>query len=141
MALTDTAIRNGKPGEKASKLADAVGLYVLLNPNGSKWWRLDYRFGGKRKTLSMGVYPATGLKDAISVPFNHLRRRLCTYMAIATTADFNNSNALPRLHGARTTAQLMFQASPLCIAPSSLLEFSRKPGFGYVPESALSLKG
>ena len=37
---------------------------MLMNPNGSRWWRLDYRFGGKRKTLSMGVYPDTGLADA-----------------------------------------------------------------------------
>lgn len=64
MALTDTAIRKAKPSEKPSKLADEKGLYLLLNPNGSKWWRLDYRFDGKRKTLSMGVYPDVSLKDA-----------------------------------------------------------------------------
>ena len=66
MALTDTAIRNAKPAEKACKLADGGGLYLLHTPNGSKWWRLDYRFAGKRKTLSMGVYPDTGLKEARS---------------------------------------------------------------------------
>ena len=64
MALTDPAIRNAKPGDKVLKLFDEKGLYLLINPNGSRWWRLDYRFGGKRKTLSMGVYPETGLKDA-----------------------------------------------------------------------------
>lgn len=64
MALTDTAIRAAKPGEKPTKLTDGGGLYLLLNPNGSRWWRLDYRYGGKRKTLSMGVYPDVGLKDA-----------------------------------------------------------------------------
>lgn len=64
MALTDTAIRNTKPGEKPAKMADGGGLYLLLNPNGSRWWRLDYRFAGKRKTLSMGVYPEISLKDA-----------------------------------------------------------------------------
>lgn len=66
MALTDTAIRNAKPADKATKLADGGGLYLLLTTNGSKWWRLDYRFAGKRKTLSMGVYPDTGLKEARS---------------------------------------------------------------------------
>jgi len=64
MPLTDTAIRNTKPGEKTVKLTDGGGLYLLLNPNGSRWWRLDYRFSGKRKTLSMGVYPDVTLAEA-----------------------------------------------------------------------------
>src|SRR6266581_37284 len=64
MALTDTAIKNTKPQVKPVKLSDDRGLYLLLNPNGSRWWRLDYRFGGKRKTLSMGVYPDVPRKVA-----------------------------------------------------------------------------
>lgn len=64
MPLTDTALRTRKPGPKPIKMTDGGGLYLLLNSNGSRWWRLDYRFGGKRKTLSMGTYPDTGLADA-----------------------------------------------------------------------------
>lgn len=64
MPLSDIAIRNAKPSEKTIKLTDGGGLYLLLKPNGAKWWRLDYRFSGKRKTLSMGVYPEVGLKAA-----------------------------------------------------------------------------
>ncbi|MER2539911.1 MAG: integrase arm-type DNA-binding domain-containing protein [Azonexus sp.] len=64
MALTDTAIRNTKLTDKPTRLTDEGGLYLLLSPNGSRWWRFDYRFGGKRKTLSMGIYPDVGLKDA-----------------------------------------------------------------------------
>ncbi|ABB75476.1 Integrase [Nitrosospira multiformis ATCC 25196] len=64
MALTDTAIRNTKSADKPLKLTDERGLYLLLKPNGSRWWRFDYRYGGKRKTLSMGVYPDVSLKDA-----------------------------------------------------------------------------
>ena len=64
MPLTDTAIRNAKPLDKPTKLTDGGGLYLLLKPNGARWWRLDYRFGSMRKTLSMGVYPDVSLKDA-----------------------------------------------------------------------------
>ncbi len=64
MPLSDTAIRNSKAIEKPIKLTDGGGLYLLVNPNGSKWWRFDYRILNKRKTISMGTYPDTSLKDA-----------------------------------------------------------------------------
>ncbi len=64
MPLTDTALRNVKPGLKPRKLFDGGGLFVILNPNGSRWWRIKYRFGGKEKLLSLGVYPDVSLKEA-----------------------------------------------------------------------------
>lgn len=64
MPLTDTAIRSAKPGEKAVKLFDERGLYLEISPTGGKWWRLKYRFDGKEKRLSLGVYPDVSLKDA-----------------------------------------------------------------------------
>lgn len=64
MPLTDTAVRNAKPGEKALRLFDERGLYLEVSPAGGKWWRLKYRFGGKEKRLSLGVYPAVSLKAA-----------------------------------------------------------------------------
>ena len=64
MPLTDIAIENAKPGEKPNKLTDGGGLYLLINPSGSRYWRMDYRFAGKRKTLAVGVYPAVGLSAA-----------------------------------------------------------------------------
>ncbi|TXG93752.1 MAG: DUF4102 domain-containing protein [Rhodocyclaceae bacterium] len=66
MPLTDTAIRTAKPTEKPYKLADEKGLFILVNPNGSKWWRLKFRIAGKEKLLSFGTYPETGLKEARS---------------------------------------------------------------------------
>ena len=47
-------------------LADEKGLFILVNPNGSKWWRLKFRIAGKEKLLSFGTYPETGLKEARS---------------------------------------------------------------------------
>jgi len=64
MALTDPKVRNAKPKEKAYKLTDEKGLFLLVNKSGSKYWRMDYRFSGKRKTLALGVYPEVGLKAA-----------------------------------------------------------------------------
>lgn len=65
MPLTDTAIRNAKPSpDKAFKMQDEKGLYLLVNPNGSKYFRYNYRYAGKRKTLALGVYPSTTLKEA-----------------------------------------------------------------------------
>jgi integrase-like protein/Arm domain-containing DNA-binding protein len=64
MPLTDPAIRNAKPREKPYKLGDSRGLFLLVTPRGGKWWRLKYRFGGKAKLLSLGVYPQVSLKEA-----------------------------------------------------------------------------
>ena len=64
MALSDAAIRNAKPEERAYKLADGGGLYLLVNPNGSRLWRLKYRFANSEKLLSIGVYPAVTLAKA-----------------------------------------------------------------------------
>lgn len=64
MALTDTTIRNSKPTDKQQKLFDGGGLFLLVTPNGGKWWRLKYRYGGKEKLLSLGTYPDVSLKDA-----------------------------------------------------------------------------
>lgn len=64
MLLNDSAIKNAKPGDRPRKLADGSGLYLEIAVAGGKWWRLKYRFGGKEKRLSLGVYPETGLKLA-----------------------------------------------------------------------------
>lgn len=64
MPLTDTAIRNAKPGDKPYKLSDAQGYICDIKPNGSKLWQLKYRFGGKEKKLAFGAYPTVTLANA-----------------------------------------------------------------------------
>jgi hypothetical protein len=63
MPLTDTAVRNAKKREKPAKLSDERGLHLLVSSVG-KYWRFDYRFAGKRKTLALGVYPDISLAIA-----------------------------------------------------------------------------
>jgi len=58
------ANRNAKPISKPQRLFDGGGLYIEIAPSGGKWWRLKYRFSGKEKRLSLGVFPIVGLKDA-----------------------------------------------------------------------------
>ncbi|MEI6336721.1 MAG: integrase arm-type DNA-binding domain-containing protein [Methylococcaceae bacterium] len=62
--LKDVTIRTAKSLKKDYRLNDGEGLYVIIKTNGAKWWRFDYTFSGKRKTLSLGVYPAASLADA-----------------------------------------------------------------------------
>lgn len=64
MALTDVKVRSAKPTDKPYKLTDGEGMHLMVHPNGSKYWRLQYRFDGKQKTLALGVYPEITLSDA-----------------------------------------------------------------------------
>lgn len=64
MPLTDSALRNAKPKEKPYKLSDGGWLFLLVQPNGSRLWRMDYRYDGKQKTLAIGGYPLISLVEA-----------------------------------------------------------------------------
>jgi integrase len=66
MPLTDTSIRKVKSGPKPRKLSDGGGMYLLVMPDGGRYWRMDYRFAGKRRTLALGVYPIISLSEARS---------------------------------------------------------------------------
>ncbi|MDQ6647741.1 MAG: Arm DNA-binding domain-containing protein, partial [Pseudomonadota bacterium] len=61
MPLSDLAIRKAKPAAKPYKLADGGGMYLLVNPTGSKLWRWKYRVAGKEKLLALGAYPEQSL--------------------------------------------------------------------------------
>ncbi|MCK9259860.1 MAG: Arm DNA-binding domain-containing protein [Azoarcus sp.] len=64
MPLTDTQVKALKPEDKARKYADEKGLFLLVQPSGSKLWRLKYRFDGNEKLLAFGSYRDVGLKAA-----------------------------------------------------------------------------
>lgn len=62
--LSDLKIKAVKPQEKPFRLSDGRGLYLLVHPNGSKYWQVRYRWRGKENILSLGVYPLVSLLDA-----------------------------------------------------------------------------
>jgi integrase len=97
MALTDTAIRNAKPGEKPRKLSDSDWLFLVVNPSGSKLWRMGYRFAGKESVMSLGAYPAVSLADA-------RKRRDEAKILIAAGKNPNQQKKLERITQALTNA-------------------------------------
>jgi len=64
LKLTDTRIRSARPKAQAFKLSDGGGMYLLVTPEGGRYWRMDYRFLGKRRTVALGVYPTVTLSNA-----------------------------------------------------------------------------
>lgn len=62
--LSDAKLRTLKPRTRPYKVSDAEGLFILVNPNGSRLWRWSYRYDGKQKTLALGKYPDVSLADA-----------------------------------------------------------------------------
>ncbi len=64
MPLTNVQVKNIKPKEKPFKVTDERGLHLLVNPNGSKLWKMKYRFAGREKKLSFGIYPDVTLAQA-----------------------------------------------------------------------------
>ncbi len=85
-------IRNAKPRDKAYKLTDEKGLYVFIKPNGSKAWRLKYRFLGKEKTLSIGLYPEVTLAEAREARDN-ARKKLANQIDPGLAKQISKRNA------------------------------------------------
>lgn len=76
MYLSDKACRQAAPAERPYKVTDGEGMYLLIQPNGTKLWRMNYSYGGKSKTAALGVYPAVSLRVA-----RELRRKLREQLA------------------------------------------------------------
>jgi len=65
MLYTDEAAHAIAPADKPRKVTVGLGLYLLVNPNGSRWWRFRFRFNGRQNTLSCGIFPDVGVGEAI----------------------------------------------------------------------------
>ena len=95
MPLNVLRINNLKAGDKPYKVTDSGGLYLLVQPNGSRYWRLAYRFAGKQKSLSLGVFPDVGLADA-------RERRAAARKLLATGKDPVATSAADKLAASAT---------------------------------------
>jgi integrase len=103
MALTDRHVRNAKPRAGPYKLSDGGGMYLLVRPDGARYWRLDYRFTGKRRTLALGVYPTITLSVARA-------RREDARALVAQGADPGVAKKAKRraaLHASQTTFEVI----------------------------------
>ena len=76
--LTELGVRKAKPSSKRKKLTDGRGLYLLLHPNGSKYWRMKYQFMGKEKLLALGVWPEVSL-TAFDSCYDLVKYKVLTY--------------------------------------------------------------
>ena len=100
MALTDTRVRNAKPGGKPYKLSDANWLYLVVHPSGSKLWRMNYRFLGKQKTLAIGPYPEVSLQEA--------RERVAEARKLLAQGVDPSQDKQERIKAAKLSAQATF---------------------------------
>ena len=87
--LTDIQPRTAKPKGKPYKLTDGGGLYLLLNPDGAKHWRMDYRFLGARRTLAFSKYPDVTL--AVARAKRMMARKLLGPLEMLPEAPLGNA--------------------------------------------------
>lgn len=104
--LTDTQVRATKPAERPRRLADRDGLYLQIEPSGGRYWRFNYRFNGKQKTLALGVYPDVSLVKA-RLRLREVREHLADGLdpAVRKKAVGKNFEAVAREWHARWSVQ------------------------------------
>ncbi|MDR2935600.1 MAG: Arm DNA-binding domain-containing protein, partial [Candidatus Adiutrix sp.] len=122
--LSDVLLRSLKPGPKAYKKTDGSGLYLVVTPAGGKLWRIDYRFDGKRQTLSLGAWPVVTLAEA--------REKLLVAKR-EIKAGRNPAAAKQALSQAEKAAALTFEK-----VMRSFLEFKKEHGYEDRADSILS---
>jgi hypothetical protein len=133
MPLNDTIVRNAKPLGKSFKLLDGGGLYLLIQSNGSKLWRLAYRTNGKQKTLSFGRYPTVPVAEA----------RTKSEAAKAVLKDGGDPSVLRKIekqargNSFRLVANEMIDKMNAKVVPRPPL--SRRAGFWILPLRSLEI--
>lgn len=150
MSLSELQAKNAKPKERAYKLADGGGLFLLIQPNGAKLWRMKYRYGGKEKLLSFGAYPEVGIaaarekrtlakamliegKDPMANRSEMNPEEAETFLAVAKRWHNNRASALDPAHARRVWSRLERDVFPVIgdksmhqITPPDVLALVRK---------------
>jgi hypothetical protein len=117
--FSDVALRSIKPRNKQFKLSDGGGLFLLVNPSGSRLWRFAYRFGGRHKALALGSYPATSLADA-----REARRKAKGLLEAGTDPGEDKKERKVAVKAAKEAAENTFAA----VAEKYLTKRKRKGG-------------
>jgi integrase len=167
MPLTDRAIKNAKPQAKPYKLPDGEGMYLLVQPSGSKLWRMKYRFAGKENLLSIGKYPLVSLSEAREIRYeakkslksgidpNHIKKKAKltaimdasnSFRAVATDWHRVNRKQWTEEHADRLWRRLELHALPqlggqpiMQIRTPELVFLLRKLEKSRKPETAVRL--
>ena len=150
MPLTELQAKNARSRERAYKLADGEGLFLLVQPNGTKLWRMKYRYRGKEKLLSFGAFPALGIaaarvkrtaakallaegKDPMQNKSQIGLERGDTFLSVAERWHENRKSALDPAHASRVWSRLERDVFPVLgdkmmheITPPDVLEMVRK---------------
>lgn len=146
MPLTDAVIRNSHPRDRAYKLFDGDGLHLLIQPSGSKLWRMRYILSGKERMLSFGPYPAVTLAAARKKrdearlllrsgtdPRRQIVREGQTFEDVARAWHANREDSLDPAHAVRVLSRLERDAFPTLGAKvrprSSLQTWWRQSGW------------
>jgi hypothetical protein len=123
MPLKELEAKNAKPKDRAYKLADSEGLFLLMQPNGSKLWRMKYRFGGKEKLLSFGACTDLGIsaareklcaakqllaqgKDPMANKADMMPDGEATFLSVAQRWHENRESSLDAAHSQRVWSRL-----------------------------------
>lgn len=102
MSLTNTQIKNALPREKNYRLLDQKGLFLLIKPNGRKYWRFRYWFNGKERVIALGIYPDVTLDEARK---SHMEAKL----SLANKSDPRLSKKIIRDAG-RSVSHVNFES-------------------------------
>jgi hypothetical protein len=124
MTLTDIFVKNLKPTNKPIRLTDGGGLYLYLTPSGTKSWRFNYRYQGKKYTLTFGTYPLISLKQARDQLVNAKRLLQSGINPTAQKKAINDAIIAENSHSFEVVAREWFERNLKILAKALIMDIS-----------------